>query len=131
MRRRLMLARAIVNDPDLNFMYEPTTGLDRQARHMIWERLETLVSQGKTILLTTHFMDEAERLCDRLAVIDHDKLIAGCQQIPILRFGYSGCSVVFGDWSEYAYRAGCAHIAHHRHDLFLDGAGSQCPGARI
>ena len=76
MRRRLMLARALVNDPDLIFMDEPTTGLDPQARHMIWERLKTLVSQGKTILLTTHFMDEAERLCDRLAVIDHGKMIA-------------------------------------------------------
>lgn len=76
MRRRLTLARALVNDPDLIFMDEPTTGLDPQARHMIWERLKTLLSQGKTILLTTHFMDEAERLCDRLAVVDHGKMIA-------------------------------------------------------
>lgn len=76
MRRRLTLARALVNDPDLIFMDEPTTGLDPQARHMIWERLKTLLSQGKTIFLTTHFMDEAERLCDRLAVIDHGKMIA-------------------------------------------------------
>jgi len=76
MRRRLTLARALVNDPDLLIMDEPTTGLDPQARHMIWERLKTLLSQGKTILLTTHFMDEAERLCDRLAVVDHGKMIA-------------------------------------------------------
>ncbi|KAF3998749.1 ATP-binding cassette domain-containing protein [Glaciimonas immobilis] len=76
MRRRLTLARSLVNDPDLIFMDEPTTGLDPQARHMIWERLKTLLSQGKTILLTTHFMDEAERLCDRLAVVDHGKMIA-------------------------------------------------------
>jgi lipooligosaccharide transport system ATP-binding protein len=76
MRRRLTLARALVNDPDLIFMDEPTTGLDPQARHMIWERLKTLLGQGKTIFLTTHFMDEAERLCDRLAVIDHGKMIA-------------------------------------------------------
>lgn len=76
MKRRLTLARALVNDPDLIFMDEPTTGLDPQARHMIWERLKALLGQGKTILLTTHFMDEAERLCDRLAVIDHGKLIA-------------------------------------------------------
>lgn len=76
MRRRLTLARALVNDPDLIFMDEPTTGLDPQARHMIWERLKMLLSQGKTILLTTHFMDEAERLCDRLAVVDHGKMIA-------------------------------------------------------
>jgi lipooligosaccharide transport system ATP-binding protein len=76
MRRRLTLARALVNDPDLIFMDEPTTGLDPQARHMIWERLKTLLGEGKTILLTTHFMDEAERLCNRLAVIDHGQMIA-------------------------------------------------------
>lgn len=76
MKRRLTLARALVNDPDLIFMDEPTTGLDPQARHMIWERLKTLLGQGKTIFLTTHFMDEAERLCDRLAVIDHGQMIA-------------------------------------------------------
>jgi lipooligosaccharide transport system ATP-binding protein len=76
MKRRLTLARALVNDPDLIFMDEPTTGLDPQARHLMWERLKTLLSSGKTILLTTHFMDEAERLCDRLAVIDQGQLIA-------------------------------------------------------
>jgi lipooligosaccharide transport system ATP-binding protein len=76
MKRRLTLARALVNDPDLIFMDEPTTGLDPQARHMIWDRLKSLLSEGKTILLTTHFMDEAERLCNRLAVIDHGRLIA-------------------------------------------------------
>ncbi|HEY8606919.1 MAG TPA: ATP-binding cassette domain-containing protein [Noviherbaspirillum sp.] len=76
MKRRLTLARALVNDPDLIFMDEPTTGLDPQARHLIWERLKRLTAQGKTILLTTHFMDEAERLCDRLAVIDHGRMIA-------------------------------------------------------
>ena len=76
MKRRLTLARALVNDPDLIFMDEPTTGLDPQARHLIWERLKALLSSGKTILLTTHFMDEAERLCDRLAVIDHGRMIA-------------------------------------------------------
>jgi len=76
MKRRLTLARALVNDPDLIFMDEPTTGLDPQARHMIWDRLKTLLNEGKTIVLTTHFMDEAERLCDRLAVIDHGQMIA-------------------------------------------------------
>lgn len=76
MRRRLTLARALINDPDLIFMDEPTTGLDPQARHMIWDRLKTLLADGKTIVLTTHFMDEAERLCDRLAVIDHGQMIA-------------------------------------------------------
>ncbi len=76
MKRRLTLARALVNDPDFIVMDEPTTGLDPQARHLIWERLKALLAQGKTILLTTHFMDEAERLAHRLAVIDHGRKIA-------------------------------------------------------
>ena len=73
MKRRLSLARALVNDPQLLLLDEPTTGLDPQARHLMWERLQRLVQQGKSILLTTHFMDEAERLCNRLLVLDHGK----------------------------------------------------------
>jgi lipooligosaccharide transport system ATP-binding protein len=75
MKRRLTLARALVNDPDILFLDEPTTGLDPQARHLIWERLKRLTARGKTLILTTHFMDEAERLCDRLAVLDHGRLV--------------------------------------------------------
>jgi lipooligosaccharide transport system ATP-binding protein len=76
MKRRLTLARALINDPELLILDEPTTGLDPQARHLIWDGLRQLLTQGKTILLTTHFMDEAERLCSRLAVIDHGLMIA-------------------------------------------------------
>ena len=76
MKRRLSLARALVNDPQLLLLDEPTTGLDPQARHLMWERLQLLLQQGKSILLTTHFMDEAERLCSRLLVIDHGRKIA-------------------------------------------------------
>jgi len=76
MKRRLTLARALINDPELLILDEPTTGLDPQARHLIWDGLRQLLTQGKTILLTTHFMDEAERLCSRLAVIDHGRMIA-------------------------------------------------------
>jgi lipooligosaccharide transport system ATP-binding protein len=76
MKRRLVLARALVNDPDLLFLDEPTTGLDPQARHQMWERLRALMRQGKTLLLTTHFMDEAERLCDRLKIIDQGRTLA-------------------------------------------------------
>nr|WP_312306338.1 ATP-binding cassette domain-containing protein [Diaphorobacter nitroreducens] len=76
MRRRLSLARALVNDPRLLLLDEPTTGLDPQARHLMWERLQQLLQGGKAILLTTHFMDEAERLCSRLLVLDHGRKIA-------------------------------------------------------
>jgi len=76
MKRRLSLARALINNPDVLLLDEPTTGLDPQARHLMWERLQQLLQQGKSILLTTHFMDEAERLCDRLLVLDHGQKIA-------------------------------------------------------
>ena len=76
MKRRLTLARALVNDPQLIFLDEPTTGLDPQARHLIWERLRRLTQEGKTLVLTTHFMEEAERLCQRLAIMDHGRIIA-------------------------------------------------------
>ena len=76
MKRRLTLARALVNDPDVLFLDEPTTGLDPQARHLIWGGLKGLVAAGKTLILTTHFMDEAERLCNRLCVMDDGAIIA-------------------------------------------------------
>lgn len=75
MKRRLTLARAMINDPQVLFMDEPTTGLDPQARHLVWDRLKTLLTEGRTIVLTTHFMDEAQRLCDRVAIMDHGELI--------------------------------------------------------
>ena len=76
MRRRLSLARALVNEPELVVLDEPSTGLDPQARQYIWQRLNALVAEGCTLLLTTHYMEEAERLCDRLAIIDHGAIIA-------------------------------------------------------
>ena len=75
MKRRLTLARALVNDPELLVLDEPTTGLDPQARHMLWSLIHQLRSEGKTILLTTHYMEEAERLCDELMIIDHGELL--------------------------------------------------------
>ena len=98
MRRRLSLGRALINDPDLLLLDEPTTGLDPQARHLMWERLKNLLQQGKSILLTTHFMDEAERLCDRLLVLDHGRAIAvGTPRGLIAQHLESDVIEVYGD----------------------------------
>jgi lipooligosaccharide transport system ATP-binding protein len=101
MKRRLTLARALINDPDLIFLDEPTTGLDPQARHVIWARLRQLLSQGKTIFLTTHFMDEAERLCHRLAIMDHGRIIAeGTPRALVERHIEPQVVEVYGDGAE-------------------------------
>jgi lipooligosaccharide transport system ATP-binding protein len=76
MQRRLTIARALINDPELVVLDEPTTGLDPQARHVIWGRLNELKASGKTLLLTTHYMEEAERLCDDLVIMDHGHILA-------------------------------------------------------
>ena len=86
MKRRLTLARALINAPELLVLDEPTTGLDPQARHTLWSRLEELKAQGTTLLLTTHYMDEAERLCDELVVMDHGRILdQGSPQALIAR----------------------------------------------
>ena len=109
MRRRLSLGRALVNDPELLVLDEPTTGLDPQARHLMWERLQRLLQQGKSILLTTHFMDEAERLCDRLLVLDHGRKIAeGEPRALVAQHLESDVVEVYGDG---AAAAGEAHAA--------------------
>ncbi len=76
MKRRLTIARALINQPDLILLDEPTTGLDPQARHALWDRLYRLKQQGVTLIITTHYMDEAEQLCDRLVVMDNGKIVA-------------------------------------------------------
>ena len=76
MKRRLTIARSLVNEPDLLLLDEPTTGLDPQARHVLWDRLYRLKAQGVTLVLTTHYMDEAEQLCDRLVVMDRGRIVA-------------------------------------------------------
>src|SRR5262245_15737415 len=75
-RQRLAVACALIGDPELLFLDEPTTGLDPQSRRQLWEIIRSLRSRGRTVLLTTHYMDEAERLCDRVAVVDHGRVIA-------------------------------------------------------
>lgn len=109
MKRRLTLARALVHDPDIVFLDEPTTGLDPQARHLIWERLKQLTAQGKTLILTTHFMDEAERLCHRLAVLDHGRIMTEGAPPELIRQHIEPQVVeVFGDGV-------AAWAAAHRH----------------
>lgn len=84
-RQRLLLAIALVNDPDLVFLDEPTTGLDPQSRRNFWGLIETVRRRGKTIVLTTHYMEEAERLCDRIAIVDHGRIIAEGQPARLVR----------------------------------------------
>jgi len=85
MMRRLVLARSLINDPDLLILDEPTTGLDPQSRHQVWERLEGLGSKGLTILLTTHYMEEASRLCDRLVIMDHGRILVMGEPFELIR----------------------------------------------
>jgi lipooligosaccharide transport system ATP-binding protein len=87
MKRRLTIARALVNEPDLILLDEPTTGLDPQARHLVWDRLYRLKQRGVTLVITTHYMDEAEQLCDRLVVMDDAKIVAeGSPRALIARY---------------------------------------------
>ncbi|HET6885868.1 MAG TPA: ATP-binding cassette domain-containing protein, partial [Rubrobacteraceae bacterium] len=76
MKRRLLIARALINDPEIVVLDEPTTGLDPQARHLVWDRLRALAAEGKTLVLTTHYMEEAARLCDRLVIMEGGLIIA-------------------------------------------------------
>jgi lipooligosaccharide transport system ATP-binding protein len=98
MKRRLTVARSLINDPDLLLLDEPTTGLDPQARHLLWDRLFRLKARGVTLVITTHYMDEAEQLCDRLVVMDHGHIVAegspleliaahSTREVAELRFG--------------------------------------------
>jgi lipooligosaccharide transport system ATP-binding protein len=76
MKRRLTIARSLINEPEVMLLDEPTTGLDPQARHLLWDRLYRLKQRGVTLVLTTHYMDEAEQLCDRLVVMDKARIVA-------------------------------------------------------
>ena len=100
MKRRLTIARALINEPRILMLDEPTTGLDPQARHVLWDRLFRLKERGTTLVLTTHYMDEAEQLCDRLVVVDKGRIMAegspsalirqySTREVVELRFGSS------------------------------------------
>jgi lipooligosaccharide transport system ATP-binding protein len=123
MKRRLTLARALINNPDLVFLDEPTTGLDPQARHLIWERLRQLLAQGKTIFLTTHFMDEAERLCHRLAIMDRGRIIAHGAPRELIAGNIEPQVVeVYGDgaqrWAREFGQARCQRCEHTGETIF-------------
>jgi len=85
MKRRLIIARALLNDPRILILDEPTTGLDPQARHLIWERIRELKRKGVTVLLSTHYMDEAEKLCDRLVIMDKGKIVADGRPADLIK----------------------------------------------
>ncbi len=99
MKRRLILARALVNNPDLLILDEPTIGLDPQARHLIWDRLKLLQAQGNTIVLTTHYLDEAARLCDRLVIMDNGNILVEGSPAELVR-KYVGNEIVEVNTSE-------------------------------
>jgi len=124
MKRRLTLARALVNDPDVIFLDEPTTGLDPQARHLIWQRLRELTARGKTLVLTTHFMDEAERLCHRLAVMDNGRIISQGTPRELIADNIEPQVVeVFG---EHAAAWAQNHAAQHAERFELSGESVFC-----
>jgi lipooligosaccharide transport system ATP-binding protein len=124
MKRRLTLARALVNDPEVIFLDEPTTGLDPQARHLIWQRLRELTARGKTLLLTTHFMDEAERLCHRLAVMDNGRIISTGSPRELIAQNIEPQVVeVFG---EHAAAWAQSHAVHHAQRFEVSGETVYC-----
>ncbi|MDQ3880020.1 MAG: ABC transporter ATP-binding protein [Chloroflexota bacterium] len=115
MKRRLTIARALINEPSLLLLDEPTTGLDPQARHLLWERLYRLKQRGVTLVITTHYMDEAEQLCDRLVVMDKAKIVAegtprelidryATREVVELRLGDGGGAAVDGQLTDLAER---------------------------
>ncbi len=113
MKRRLTIARSLINDPEMLLLDEPTTGLDPQARHVVWERLFRLKQQGVTLVLTTHYMDEAEQLCDRLVVMDHGRIAAEGSPAELIA-AHSSREVV-----ELRFAA----LDHEDHSHALDGLG--------
>jgi ABC-2 type transport system ATP-binding protein len=96
-KQRLSVALALVNDPDVVFLDEPTTGLDPQARRQLWDVVLSLKKQGKTILLTTHYMEEAEKLCDRVAIVDHGHIIESGSPSDLIHRYFSDVAIEFRD----------------------------------
>ncbi len=139
MKRRLTLARALVNDPELLILDEPTTGLDPQARQIIWQRLRQLINDGRTLILTTHYMEEAERLCDELIIMDHGRILAQGSPAQLVRehiepevvelHGVGMDRWVAENVHRYPCRIEClgetAFCYMHEHDALLDALTRQ------
>jgi len=120
MKRRLILARALLNEPQILILDEPTTGLDPQARHLIWDKIRSLQKQGVTIVLTTHYMDEAAQLCDRLIIMDYGKIIEEGKPSDLVR-KHAGEEVL-----EVAYNEKVMHLLEQTfHDARLDVVGDK------
>lgn len=129
MIRRLILARALINNPDLLILDEPTTGLDPQSRHQVWEKLEALRKTGLTVVITTHYMDEAARLCGRLIIIDHGKILVEGNPAELVR-KHAGESIIEIEGPDQALRdfVNANNIEHddlqERMNLYVsEGAG--------
>jgi lipooligosaccharide transport system ATP-binding protein len=131
MKRRLVLARGLINTPRLLVLDEPTTGLDPQARRLIWERLRELRQRGVTIVITTHYMDEAEQICDRLLIMDYGKFIAaGTPQGLIAEHaGQEVLEVVPGDGDGTAVEAALGECRFQKLGDKFEVFASDCPGA--
>jgi lipooligosaccharide transport system ATP-binding protein len=144
MMRRMILARSLINEPELLILDEPTTGLDPQARHQLWQRLEELKAGGLTILLTTHYMDEASRLCDRLVIMDHGKILVEGKPADLIR-EHVGHNVIEVDDPAEDLKAfvtsqdiECEDLGHRliiysqgRDDLFHEIGSRYCTGGCI
>lgn len=119
MKRRLTIARSLMNDPEMLLLDEPTTGLDPQARHILWDRLFRLKEQGTTLILTTHYMDEAEQLCDRLIVVDKGEIMAEGSPAELIR-AYSSKEVLevrFGSEKNSESAKAIAHLGERQEIL--------------
>ncbi len=129
-RQRLAIAIALVNDPDVVFLDEPTTGLDPQARRGVWDIIGQLRAKGKTVLLTTHYLEEAERLCDRLIIIDHGKIIASGTPQSLIAENFERSALEFADDPRLAPEAlarfpGVDHIEQRNGRTSLFSADAQ------
>jgi lipooligosaccharide transport system ATP-binding protein len=134
MKRRLSIARALVNEPEIMMLDEPTTGLDPQARHLVWDRLFRLKQRGVTLVLTTHYMDEAEQLCDRLVVMDGGRIVAegspqaliethATREVVELRFGAAGQASEASQAEPNLHHSGVEALAAYAGKL--DGVGER------